>query len=85
MLYHLSLDVQCQHSHAYKLGSKDKYEYVALLLRSIIQQTFTESKSLPWPSTADHLEINYSDEVFPLNHMKFLNLLISVDTDMEKS
>lgn len=85
LVYNSSISVADAVTYAYKLGSKDKYEYVALLLRSIIQQAFTESKSLPWPPTADDLEIKYSDEVFPLNLMKFLNLLISGDADMEKS
>ena len=85
LMYNASISVADAVTYAYKLGSKDKYEYVALLLRSIIQQAFTESKSLPWPPTADDLEIKYTDEVFHLNLMKFLNLLISGDADMEES
>ena len=34
---------------AYKLGSKDKYEDVALLLHGLIQQASCESRPLPWP------------------------------------
>jgi len=85
LVYNASISTAEAVIYAYKLGSKEKYEYVALLLRSIIQQAFNEAKSLPWPPTADDLEIKYSDEVFPLDLMKFLSLLISEDADMEKS
>ena len=42
---------------AYMLGPKDKYEDVALLLHSVIQRTFKEKKSRPWPPSADDLEV----------------------------
>ena len=45
---------------AYKLGAKDKYEDVALLLRSSIQQAFKDSEPLPWPPSADDLEVKSS-------------------------
>lgn len=84
LVYSASISVTDAVTYAYMLGSKDKYEDVALLLRGIIQQTFNESKSLPWPPTADDLEVSSSDELLPLDLMKFLNLIISGDADMEK-
>lgn len=71
-------------TYAFKLGSKDKYEDVALLLRNIIQWAFSESKSLPWPPTADDLEVKSSEEFLPPDLVKFLNFIISGDADVEK-
>ena len=61
---------------AYKLGSKDKYEDVALLLCSSIQQAFKDSEPLPWPPS--------SDELLPSDLLKFLNYVISGDADVER-
>ena len=85
LVYSASISVTDVVTYAYKLGSKDKYEDVALLLRGIIQHTFNESKSLPWPPTADDLEVKSSDELIPLDLMKFLNLINSGEADLEKS
>lgn len=85
LVYSASISVADAVTYAYKLGSKDKYEDVALLLRRIIQQAFNESKSLPWPPTADDLEVKSSDELLPPDLLKFLNFVISGDADMEKS
>ena len=68
---------------AYMLGSKDKYEDVALLLHSVIRE-FKESKSHPWPPSADDLEVKSSDELLPPDLVKFLNYVISGDTNVEK-
>ena len=69
---------------AYMLGSKDKYKDVALLLRSTIQHAFKESKPLPWPPRADDLEVASSNELLPLDLIKFLNYLLSGDADMDR-
>ena len=71
-------------SFAYQLGSKDKYQDVALLLRSSIQREFKEAKPLPWPPSADDLEVKSSDEVLPSDLLKFLNYVISGDSDVER-
>ena len=71
-------------SFAYQLGSKDKYQDVALLLRSSIQRAFKEAKPLPWPPSADDLEVKSSDEVLPSDLLKFLNYVISGDSDVER-
>ena len=70
--------------YAYKLGSKDKYEDVALLLHSLIQRAFKELKLLPWPPSADDLEVKSSDELIPSDLVKFLNYVISGDADVER-
>eukprot|EP00064_Thunnus_orientalis_P003781 superscaffoldBa00000322_g3792 len=76
LVYNATISVPDVVTYAYKLASKDKYEYEALLLRGIIQQIFNESKSLPWPPTADDLEVKSSDELLLLDLMKFLNPII---------
>ena len=55
LVYSASISVADAVAYAYKLGSKEKYEDVALLLRSSIQQAFKESNPLPWPHSADDL------------------------------
>lgn len=69
-------------THAYKLGSQDKYEDAALLLHGTIQKTFSETKSLSWP-TANDLDLSL-DNLLPTDLLKFLTLTISGDADMEK-
>lgn len=83
LVYNAILSVADAVAHAYKLGSKDKYQDVALLLRGTIQKTFRESKTLPWPPTADDL-VTSVDNLLPSDLMKFLNLIISGDADIEK-
>ena len=48
LVYSAAMFVAEALAYAYNLGSKDKYEDVALLLRSSIKQAFKESKPLPW-------------------------------------
>ncbi|KAL7407118.1 hypothetical protein ABVT39_003386 [Epinephelus coioides] len=76
LVYNSSLQVEEALSHAYTFGSRDKFKDVALLLRGVIQQAFSKSKSLPWPPTADDPEIN-SEGVLPPGLTKFLNIVIS--------
>ena len=83
LVHSASISVADAVTYAYKLGSKDKYEDVALLLHSIIQQAFKESTSLPWPPTADDLEVKSLDEL-PHDLIQFLNFLISGKADVEK-
>ena len=68
-------------TYAYRLGSKDKYEDVALLLCCVIKNAFTESKSLSLPPTADDLDIKSSDELLPPDLVKFLNFVMSGEAD----
>ena len=70
-------------AHACKLGSQDKYEDAALLLRGTIQKIFSETKSLPWPPTANDLDLSL-DNLLPTDLLKFLTPTISGDADMEK-
>ena len=65
LVYSASISIADAVAHAYKLGSKAKYEDVALLLRSLIQQAFKDSKPLPWPPTADDLEVKSPEELPP--------------------
>ena len=71
-------------AYAYNLGSKDKYEDVALLLRSSIKQAFKESKPLPWPPSADNLEVKSSEELLPSDLVKFLNCVIDHPIDIDE-
>jgi hypothetical protein len=84
LVYSASISVGNAVAYAYQLGSKDKFEDMALLLRRIIQRAFNESKSLPWPPTADDLEIKSLDELLPPDLIKFLTFVISGNADVEK-
>ena len=84
LVYSASISVADAVTYAYKLGTKDKYEDLALLLRGIIKQAFNESKSLPWPPTPEDLEIKSSDELLPSDLVRFLNFLVRGDADVEK-
>ena len=74
LVYSATMSVAEAVAFAYKLGSKDKCEDVALLLRSSIQQAFKDSEPLPWPPSADDLEVKSSDELLPSDLLKFLNM-----------
>ena len=65
------------------LGSKDKYEDVALLLRNIRVYTYKDSKALLWPSATNDLEIKSSEELLPPELVKFLNFVLSGDVDVD--
>ena len=82
LIHNASITVTDAVRYAYELGSKDKYEEVALLLRQIIQHAFKESESSPWPPTADDLDIVPS---LPSELIKFLNFVISGEEDTEGS
>ena len=82
--YSASISVADAVAYAYNLGSKDKYEDVALLLRRLIQRAFKESKPVPWPPSADDLEVKSSDELIPSDLVKFLNYVISGDADFKR-
>ena len=84
LVYSATMSVAEAVAFAYKLGSKDKYEDVALLLRSSIQQAFKDSEPLPWPPSADDLEVKSSDELLLSDLLKFLNYVISGDADVER-
>lgn len=62
-------------SNDYMLGYKDKYENVAMLLRSTILRTFKEIVPLPWPPTS---------ELLLHDIVKFLNTVISGDADIAR-
>ena len=82
LVYSASISVADAVSYTYQLGSKDKYQHIALLLCSSIQQAFKEAKPLPWPPSAEDLEVKSSDEVLPSDVLKFLNYVISGDADV---
>ena len=60
---------------ASRLGSKDKYEEVAMLLRGVIQGALKKSKSLTWPTTVDDLDIYPPESPLSFELMQFLNFL----------
>ena len=63
-------------ARAYTLGSGDKYQDVALLLRNIIMRAFKDSKELDWPPTADDMQLSY-DDLLPQELIRFLNLVMA--------
>ena len=68
LVYSANISVADAVAYAYKLASKDKCEDMALILRSVIQRAFIESKPLPWPPSADDLEVKSSNELLPPDH-----------------
>ena len=56
-------------SFAYKLASADKNKDVALLLRCIIRRAFKETNDLPWPPTAEDMNITLT--FYPMNSKHF--------------
>ena len=66
-------------AHAYELGTIDTYQDVALLLRQAIYNAFKESEPLPWPPTAEDLDVNLLNEVLPSDLETFLNYVVSGD------
>ena len=71
-------------AHAYKLGTIDRYQDVALLLHQAIYNSFKESEPLPWPPTVEDLNVNSLDEVLPSELETFLNYVVSGDAKMDK-
>ena len=64
-----------------------KYQDVALLLRvrGLILRAFKESKDLPWPPTANDMELN-AESLLPPDLVRFLSLVMAgkEDTDMSE-
>ena len=85
LVYNANISVAEAVADAYRLGSNDKYEEVAMLLRVVIQEAFKKSKSLPWPPTVDDLDIDPSESLLPSELMQFLNLFITGEADTERS
>ena len=85
VLYRTSISVVEAVTHAYRLGSKDKFEDVALHLCSAVQGKFSESTPLPWPPTADELDARASEEYLPTVLVKFLSTLLLDEANVEKS
>jgi hypothetical protein len=86
MLVHSSsITVSDALAQAYSLGSADKYQDVALLLRGLILRAFKESKDLPWPPTANDMELN-AESLLPPDLVRFLSLVMAgkEDTDMSE-
>lgn len=84
LVYSTSMSLDDAVACAYRLGSSDKLEDVALILRGAVKKFFNKSTPLPWPPTADELEAMSSDEYIPPELVKFLAILITGDTDVEK-
>ena len=71
-------------ARAYTLGSADKYQDVALLLRHNILQAFNLSKGLPWPPTADDMELS-CEKLLPPDLVRFLSIVMVGKEDLEMS
>ena len=63
-------------ARAYTLGSGDKCQDVALLLRNIIMRAFKDSKELDWPPTADDMQLS-SEDLLPQELIRFLNVVMA--------
>lgn len=74
LVYSSSISVGEAISQIYNLASKDAIKNVALLLRGVILRSFKESKELPWPPSANDLQVN--DEVIPPTLNRFLSLVV---------
>ncbi|KAG1678651.1 hypothetical protein GQR58_013324 [Nymphon striatum] len=85
LVYSTSISVAEAVTCAYRIGSKDKFEDVALHLSSVVQGMFNESTPLPWPPTADELDARASEEYLPTDLVKFLSTLILGEAEVEKS
>lgn len=62
-------------AQAYHLGAADKYQAVALLLRGDILDAFSKSEDLPWPPTANNMELRCG-KVLPPELIRFLSVLM---------
>ena len=82
-MYSTSISVAEAVTYAYRLGSRDKFEDVALTLRSATRGKFSESTALPWPPTADELDTRAG--YLPKDLVKFLLTLLLDEADVEKS
>ena len=79
LIYNNSITVSDAIAFAYKLGSTDKFADVALLIRGLIQRAYKESKQLPWPPTADDMEVR-CDKLLPNELVRFLTLVMAGTT-----
>ena len=74
LMYSTSITVADAVALSYKLASMDKTQDVALLLRSLIRHAFNDTKPLPWPPTAEDMNIKSND--LPEELIKFLNVIL---------
>ena len=76
LVYSSNITVADAVPFVYTLACTDKLEDVALLLRGAINQTYSNSKALPWPPTSEDMEI-MPDKLLPECLCRFLNLLLA--------
>ena len=79
-----SITVSDALSGAYSLGGTDKCRDVALVLRGSILKACKESEGIPWPPTADDIELNV-ENILPEDLIRFLSLLIAGKEENETS
>lgn len=84
LVHSSSITVSNALAQACILGSTDKYADVALLLHHNILRAFSEAKHIPWPFTADDMELS-PEELLPPELIRFLNIVLSGKEDVEKS
>lgn len=63
-------------SGAYSIGTTDKSQDVALSLRGCILKAYRERNELPWPPTADDVELS-TDQLLPKDLTRFLTILFT--------
>ena len=84
LVYSSKITVVDALAQAYTLGSEEKFENAALLLRSNIQQAFRESQSLPWPPMSDDMELS-CNRLLPSDLGQFLNIVLNRKEEMNMS
>ena len=75
LVYNANITVSDTVSQAYKLASTNNTKYVALLLHGLIRSAFMETNALPWPSTAE--DLNIKSDLLPGNLQNFLNVVMA--------
>ena len=84
LVYNSDITVSSALARAYTLGSADKYQDVALLLHQNILRAFRESKDMPWPPTAEDMELS-SEKLLPPDLTRFLGMVMAGKEGLEMS
>lgn len=79
-VYSSNITVSDALARAYTLGSADNYQDAALLLQGHILRAFRESKALPWPPTANDMELS-ADKLLPPELIRFLSIVTTGKED----
>lgn len=84
LVYSSNITVANALAQAYALRSKDRYQDVAFRLRDLILRAYKNSKNIPWPPTANDMELS-SEEILPPDLVRFLSIVMAGKEDTETS